>query len=81
MEVTNIGERSGEEIVQLYVGYNGTRIDRPVKDLRAFAKIALAPQETKTVALEFNAQDLAWYNPDKARWEIEDIEYIVQVGP
>jgi beta-glucosidase len=81
VDVTNMGARAGEEIVQLYVGYNGTKIDRPVKDLRAFAKVALEPGQTKTVSLELNPQDLAWYNPEKGAWQIEDIDYVVMVGP
>jgi len=81
VDVTNIGARAGEEIVQLYVGYNGAKIDRPVKDLKAFEKVALDPGQTKTVSLEISPQELAWYNPEKGAWQIEDIEYLAMVGP
>jgi beta-glucosidase len=81
VDITNLGGRAGEEVVQLYVSYPGTKIDRPVKDLRAFVKVGLKPHETKTVSLEFDAHDLAWFNPDRAQWQIEDLDYLVQVGP
>ena len=81
VDVTNSGGRAGEEIVQLYIGSNGSRVDRPVKDLKAFARVALAPGETKTVAFELDPGDLAFYDVERAAWEIEELEYTVHVGP
>jgi beta-glucosidase len=81
VDVTNIGKVSGEEIVQLYIGYKGSRIDRPVKDLKGFGRLALEPGQTKTLSLEVKAEDLAYYNMDSEAWEIEEIEYVVYVGP
>ena len=81
VEVTNTGKMSGEEIVQLYVGAKGSRVDRCVKELKAFAKIPLQPGETRTVALELKAADLAYYNLNTNAWEVEEIEYTVMVGP
>ena len=81
VDVFNIGKMAGEEVVELYVGYKGSKVDRPVKDLKGFTKVSLAPGETKTVSLELSAQDLAYWNSEKSSWEIEEIEYIVYVGP
>jgi beta-glucosidase len=81
VDVKNTGKIPGEEIVQIYVGYNGSRVERPVKDLKGFAKIQLEPGQTKTVSLQINPRDLAFYNIDKKEWEIEEIEYIVYAGP
>ena len=81
VDVRNAGDVAGEEIVQLYVGYNGSKVDRPIKELKAFARVALKPGETKTVTLEVPAADLAFYDPDSAGWRVEEIEYLVQVGP
>ena len=81
VDVTNTGEVAGEEIVQLYVGFEGSRVERPVKLLRAFDKVALAPGETQTAPLSVEAKDLAWYNPDASAWEIEPMTYGVLVGP
>jgi beta-glucosidase len=81
VDVTNTGDRAGEEIVQLYVGFDGSKVERPVKLLRAFDKVALAPGETKTVPLSVEVKELAWYNPDAGAWEIEHMTYGVLVGP
>jgi beta-glucosidase len=81
VDVTNSGGMAGEEIVQLYAGYKGSRVDRPVKDLKAFARVALAPGETRTVAFELAPAALAFYDARSAAWEIEEIEYTVHVGP
>ena len=80
VNVTNTGEVAGEEIVQLYVGFKNSSIDRPVKLLRGFDKIGLKPGETKTVALEVNIEDLAWYDPEAKQWKIEEMEYELYVG-
>ena len=80
-DVTNTGGVAGDEIVQLYVGYQGSRVDRPVKDLKAFTKVHLEAGETKTVSLDVPVKDLAFYDVDAAAWEVEPISYTVSVGP
>jgi beta-glucosidase len=81
VDVTNTGDRAGEEVVQLYIGFEDSKVERPVKLLRAFDKVALEPGETKTVPLSVEVKDLAWYNPDAGAWEIEPMVYSVLVGP
>ena len=80
VDVSNIGAIAGEEIVQLYVGFENSRVDRPIKLLRGFKKVALNPNETKTVSIEVKKIDFAWYNPDNGAWEVESIEYTIYVG-
>jgi beta-glucosidase len=81
VDVTNSGKRTGEEIVELYVGFSQSKVERPVKLLRAFAKVPLEPGEKKTVPLHVDAKDLAWFNPETSAWEIEPMTYEVFVGP
>ena len=81
VDVTNTGERAGEEIVQLYISFDGSKVERPAKLLRAFDKVTLAPGGTKTVPLSVEAKDLAWFNPDANAWEVEPMTYGVLVGP
>jgi len=81
VDVTNTGRRAGEEVAQLYVGFAGSKVDRPVKLLRGFEKVALAPGETKRVGFVVKAKDLAYYDPDARRWVIEEMDYEVLVGP
>lgn len=79
-DVTNDGGLFGEEIVQLYIGYNGSIVDRPVKELKGFAKIALKPGETKPVSFEVKPEELAYYDVGTKSWILEEIEYSVFVG-
>ncbi|HUT55787.1 MAG TPA: glycoside hydrolase family 3 C-terminal domain-containing protein [bacterium] len=81
VDVTNTGGRDGEEIVQLYVGAPGSKVDRAIKELKAFTKIKLAAGDTKTVSLQVSAKDLAYFNQDTNAWEIEPLEYRILVGP
>jgi len=81
VDVTNTGARAGEEVVELYVGFEGSTVERPVKLLRAFAKVALAPAETRTVPLSVAVKDLAWYDSGKKAWQVDEMTYGVLVGP
>jgi len=81
VDVSNIGSMSGEEIVQLYIGFENSKVDRPVKLLRGFTRVSLNPNETKIVSIEIKKKDLAWYNPETRSWELEKISYAIYVGP
>ena len=78
--VPNTGSMAGEEIVQVYIGYESSAVDRPVKDLKAFGRVHMNPGETKRLSFVIEARDLAYYNPDASSWEVEDIRYAVQIG-
>jgi beta-glucosidase len=80
VEVTNTGIRAGEEVVQLYVGTPDSAVERPVKLLRGFRRIFLKPGERKRISFEVPLQTLAWYDPEKASWELERTRYAVSVG-
>jgi beta-glucosidase len=80
VDVTNTGSRAGEEVVQLYVGFAGSKVDRPVKLLRGFQRVALSPGETRRVSLPVKAKDLAYYDADAKAWVVERLEYSVFVG-
>lgn len=80
VEISNIGHLPGEEIVQLYVGYPRSRVERPVKELKGFARVVLEPNETREVTIEVDPKSLAHYDPDAGLWEIEKTLYEVQVG-
>jgi len=80
VNIKNTGDVFGEEIVQLYIGFKNSKIDRPIKLLRAFDKIDLEPGETKLVNLEVMIEDLAWYDPEVKEWKIEEMEYELYIG-
>ena len=81
VEVANAGKVAGEEVVQVYVGCLGSKVPRPKKELKAFARIKLDPGEKKTVSLEIPASDLAYYDVASSAWVVEPIEYQVLAGP
>jgi beta-glucosidase len=62
--VTNTGEQHGEEVVQLYIRDRVGSVTRPVRQLKAFEKIALAPGETRTVRFVLSEEDLAFIRAD-----------------
>ncbi|MHA1689543.1 MAG: beta-glucosidase family protein [Promethearchaeota archaeon] len=81
IDITNQGKIFGEEIAQLYVGYKNPSIERPVKELKGFKKIALQPGETKTCTLTLNTDNLAFFDAEKNKWIIEPSEYELLLGP
>ncbi len=79
-DITNQGKMFGEEIAQLYVGYKNPSIERAVKELKGFKKIALQPGETKTCTLTLNTDNLAFFDAEKNKWIIEPSEYELLLG-
>jgi beta-glucosidase len=67
--VTNTGTRRGSEVVQLYVAPTSPRLARPVKELKAFAKVELDPGETKVVELVLDDRSFAYWDPGQPDWQ------------
>jgi len=80
VDVHNTGGRSGKEVVQVYVGDVASRLVRPVRELKAFTKIGLAPGETQTVGFSLEPSALACYDPDGAGWVVEPGTFEITVG-
>jgi beta-glucosidase len=81
VQVTNTGRMAGDEIVQLYVGYDDTRVDRPDKELKGFARVHLEAGETRRVEIALPVDSLAYYDEASRCWVVEKGEYSVLVGP
>ncbi|HSH02941.1 MAG TPA: glycoside hydrolase family 3 C-terminal domain-containing protein [Anaerolineae bacterium] len=80
VDVTNEGERWGQEVVQVYVHDRASRLRRPEKELKGFAKVGLAPGETKTVTIELDFRAFAYYDPAYGDWVTEDGMFDVLIG-
>ncbi len=80
IDVTNTGSIAGAEVVQVYVSYVGSAVERSDRDLKGFAKVTLEPGETRTVTIELPVDHLAYYDVARAAWFVEGIEYAVHVG-
>lgn len=78
--VTNTGNRAGKEIVQLYISDIESSLDRPIKELKGFAKVDLQPGETKNVAISINRDALSYFDADKHAWVCEPGEFEALVG-
>ncbi|HHX61635.1 MAG TPA: glycosyl hydrolase [Epulopiscium sp.] len=79
-KLVNTGDRKGMEIVQMYVGFKNSKVDRPVKLLRGFKRIELEVGQSKIVEIQCPFEDLTWYNPDTEKMELEHMEYEVYIG-
>jgi beta-glucosidase len=77
--VSNTGNRAGEEVAQLYVRFQGTNLAQPVRSLKGFQRVAIAPGETKTVSFTLTPEDFALWN-GKDRFAAETAHVTVWVS-
>ena len=80
VDVTNTGKMAGKEVVQLYVADKESTVIRPVKELRDFAKVELAPGETKTVSFTLGKRAFAYYSVKLHDWYVETGEFDIMIG-
>jgi beta-glucosidase len=67
VEVTNTGNRAGDEVVQLYIRAEVSRATRPVMELKGFRRVTLAPGERRTVTFDLGPELLSYHGPDMKR--------------
>lgn len=79
VDVTNAGHRAGDEVVQLYIRDVVSSVTRPVKELKGFRRITLAPGECQTVAFDVTPEHLAFFDIDMA-WRVEPGQFRLMVG-
>ncbi len=80
VDVTNTGKVFGKEVVQLYVADKNGTPQRPVKELKGFTKLSLAPGETKTAVMTLCARDLSFYHEELHDWYAPSGTYEILVG-
>jgi beta-glucosidase len=78
--VTNTGSRAGSETVQLYIAAKGSKVDRPVKELKAFQKVYLQPGETRDVTLTIGTDALSYYDETTSQWRADAGKYEALLG-
>jgi beta-glucosidase len=79
-QVKNTGSREGAEVAQLYVGDAHSHVERPVKELKGFAKVELKPGETKTVELTLDRRAFSYFDVKTHQWKAEPGDFAIQVG-
>jgi beta-glucosidase len=79
INLTNAGDRAGEETVQLYLSQPVASVTRSVEDLRGFQKVRLQPGETKEITFRITPEELKFYNA-KLEYDWEPGDFIVRIG-
>ncbi|MDR1004767.1 MAG: glycoside hydrolase family 3 C-terminal domain-containing protein [Prevotellaceae bacterium] len=80
LQLSNDGSRNGEEVVQLYVGRPGSKIERPLKELKAFRRIALQAGEKKAVEIQIPLEKLRHWDEAANDWKLEPGSVDVLIG-
>jgi beta-glucosidase len=80
LKVKNTGKVDGCEIVQLYVADNHSRVPRPVKELKGFAKVHLAPGEEKQVTMHLDHRSFAYWDGDWKKWTVAPGDFELLAG-
>jgi beta-glucosidase len=79
-KVTNIGDRAGAEVAQIYVRDMEASVERPKLELKGFEKVYLEAGETKEIEIELNEKSLAFYGVDDKKWTVEAGVFEILVG-
>jgi beta-glucosidase len=79
-DLKNTGARDGEEVAQLYVKHLGSKVDRPVRELKGFARVALKAGEQRRVTLRLSAEQLAYWDAARKRFVVEPDTLRLMVG-
>jgi beta-glucosidase len=80
VDISNTGTYNGDEVVQLYVSHQNSKVVRPQKELKSFSRVHIKTGETKTVNLILKAEDLAYWNESLHAFEVEKNQVKVMVG-
>ncbi|MCK5473588.1 MAG: glycoside hydrolase family 3 C-terminal domain-containing protein [Planctomycetes bacterium] len=80
VDVSNVGKRTGDEIVQLYVGDVKASVQRPLKELKGFNRVTLQPGQTKTVTFTLGGDSFAFYDVDAKKFVTEPGAFKIMAG-
>ena len=80
VDVSNTGKVAGDTVVQLYVGYPKSKVERPMKALEGFRRVHLAAGETQTVQIPLKASQLAYWNVDTKAFTVEAAPVNLMIG-
>jgi beta-glucosidase len=80
VDVTNTGEVTGKDVVQLYVRAIKSKVARPEKVLKAFAKVELEPKQTKTVTFKLDREAFWYFDAGQDTWAIEPGDFEILIG-
>ncbi|GLB52192.1 hypothetical protein NBRC110019_12310 [Neptunitalea chrysea] len=70
----------GGEVMQVYVGYENAKIERPMKVLKGFEKTYLNTGESQNIKVKIPVKELAYWDVNSKSWKVEKIDYSIYVG-
>ena len=79
-DIGNTGARAGADVAQVYIGEKTPAVPRPTKELKGFARVELAPGETKHVSIALDARSFAYYDVAGKQWQVDSGAYSITVG-
>ena len=80
VKVTNTGDMTGKDTVQLYISDKTGLVTRPVHELKGFEKVELRSGETKTVSFKLDMRSFAYYDTDRKNWEVPAGKYVIEIA-
>jgi beta-glucosidase len=79
-DVTNTGQRAGDDVPQLYVAPGKSSVPRPPKELKGFSRVSLKPGETRRVIIGLDARSFAYWDTASHQWKVDAGDYEILVG-
>jgi beta-glucosidase len=79
-DVTNSGPRAGADVAQLYIAEDHPSVPRPPQELKGFARVELAPGETRHITLPLDTRSFAWYDVAARAWHADSGSFTVRLG-
>ena len=80
LDITNIGDRAGAEVVQLYVGDDESAVARPPKELKGFRRVELTPGQCQRVGFDLDERAFSFWDPDRQEWRLEPGRFALLAG-
>ncbi len=80
VQVKNTGKYDGAQVVQVYASQTKSSVMRPKKELKAFQKVFLKPNEAKKVTIKIRTKDLAFFSESAKDWKLESGEFVLHIG-
>jgi len=79
-KVTNTGNKSGAEVVQVYIGKRKSKVERALKELKGFQKIYVKKESSEVIDISIDIDSLKFYDESISNWHLEKGDYIVYIG-
>ncbi|MFX1529899.1 MAG: beta-glucosidase [Promethearchaeota archaeon] len=80
LDVVNIGDRFGAEVIQLYIQDIECSVERPLKELKGFTKVKLKPNEKRSIKFELTKEDLSFFDEKTNKWKAEKGKFKIHIG-